>query len=565
MQNPQIKICKQCNSNFEITDKDLEFYEKFSPVIWWKKYLIPLPDICPDCYEQLRLSFRNKRNLYRSKCDATGKDIISSYSPDKPYIIYEQSYWWSDKWDKNIFIQEYDCKKSFFTQLNDLILKYPFQNLSIVNCENSDYNDSLQNSKNAYMCSWSYNIENSYYIEESRLVKDSSDIWWSSEVEKSYECIDVANMYMCKYCYSCSNSSNILFCKKCNNCHDCFMCYALEWKQYNILNKQYSKEEYFQKLNQINLWNYSEVNKYFKIFKDFELTYPHKNLETFAVENCGWDYIYNSKNSINCFYLVWWEDCKNLYEWWRCSQVYDSSSIYDLEWPVIWSISVFKNCKNIYFSENVYDSSFNIFYSFNLKSCSNCFACVWLVWKQYCIFNKQYSQKNYLIELEKIINSMIINNEWWAPLSPLLSRFWYNETESQFYFPITNIQAKDKWFKWSNYERPPQNVTKIIPADKLPDNIKDIPDDIINRAIECSESKKAFRIVLPELQFFRENNIPIPRFHPDIRYKNRIKQKNPRKIYDRNCQKCWKKIKTTYPPMSDEIVYCEECYNKEVY
>jgi hypothetical protein len=28
----EIKICKHCNSNFLITDKDLEFYDKVSPV-----------------------------------------------------------------------------------------------------------------------------------------------------------------------------------------------------------------------------------------------------------------------------------------------------------------------------------------------------------------------------------------------------------------------------------------------------------------------------------------------------------------------------------------------------
>ncbi|MDR2641068.1 MAG: hypothetical protein LBC61_07445 [Candidatus Peribacteria bacterium] len=28
----QTKICKHCNTSFEITDKDLEFYEKISPV-----------------------------------------------------------------------------------------------------------------------------------------------------------------------------------------------------------------------------------------------------------------------------------------------------------------------------------------------------------------------------------------------------------------------------------------------------------------------------------------------------------------------------------------------------
>jgi len=28
----EIKQCKHCNVNFDITDKDLEFYEKVSPV-----------------------------------------------------------------------------------------------------------------------------------------------------------------------------------------------------------------------------------------------------------------------------------------------------------------------------------------------------------------------------------------------------------------------------------------------------------------------------------------------------------------------------------------------------
>jgi len=41
--------------------------------------------------------------------------------------------------------------------------------------------------------------------------------------------------------------------------------------------------------------------------------------------------------------------------------------------------------------------------------------------------------------------------------------------------------------------------------------------------------------------------------------------KNPRKLYIRNCDKCGKEMKTTYAPERPEIVYCENCYNKEVY
>jgi len=120
-------------------------------------------------------------------------------------------------------------------------------------------------------------------------------------------------------------------------------------------------------------------------------------------------------------------------------------------------------------------------------------------------------------------------------------------------------------FNWSTYESPFPKVDKIIPANKLPDDIKDIPDDILNWAIECEVSKKPFKIIKQELEFYRKHNLPIPRRHPDQRHLDRMKLRNPRKLYDRKCDKCKKDMKTTYAPNRPEIVYCQNCYDKEVY
>ncbi|MDD3302362.1 MAG: hypothetical protein PHN31_02320, partial [Candidatus Gracilibacteria bacterium] len=569
------KKCLHCNKEFVISDELIEAYNMFSPVINGKKYAFNISDFCPDCYEQRRLSFRNKRQLYKRKCDFSNKEIISLYSPDKNYKIYDKDIWWSDKWSALDYGIVFDESKSFFSQLDELLHKVPFPNLSIVNSQNSEFNDGLLNSKNAYMCFGCNSIEDTYYTEESRLIKDSSDVWWSSIIEKSYECVDNANIYNSKYCYNGGNCINCYFCKKCNNCNACFMCYSLEGKKYHILNKAYTKEEYKEKMKDINLGDYEKVLKYQKIFQDFEKTLPHVNLNTYATENCIGDYIYNSKNCFNCFNVVEGQDCYNLYEGGRCSNVYDSSFIYDLEGPVIGAINVFRDSKNIYFSEYVYDNSFNIYYSFNLKSCKNCFACVGLVGKEYCIFNKQYKSQDYFKELEKIINYMIINNIWGTFFPPNISRFGYNETEAQEYYPMNrdlvintnlfiipavgsriyenflssgtnvkdpfsnannkNVNLRDSSysregqtflhgpiFNRSDYESPLPKVDKIIPANKLPDNIKDIPDDILNWAIKCQESNRPFKIIPEELKFYRENNIPIPRFHYDIRYKHRL-------------------------------------------
>lgn len=56
----------------------------------------------------------------------------------------------------------------------------------------------------------------------------------------------------------------------------------------------------------------------------------------------------------------------------------------------------------------------------------------------------------------------------------------------------------------------------------LPEDISKIPDDILNWAIECEVTKKPFRIIKQELEFYRKHNIPIPRRHPDQRYIDRL-------------------------------------------
>ena len=85
-----MKNCKNCNKGFEITDEDREFYKKFE---------VPESVFCPACRQQRRLSWRNERNIYKRKCDLTGKDFVSNYSPDKPFTVYSPEAWYSDDWD----------------------------------------------------------------------------------------------------------------------------------------------------------------------------------------------------------------------------------------------------------------------------------------------------------------------------------------------------------------------------------------------------------------------------------------------------------------------------------
>ena len=63
------KTCRISGQPFPITQKDLAFYDKESPVINDIKYVIPTPTLCPEERQRRRLAFRNERKLYKRPSD----------------------------------------------------------------------------------------------------------------------------------------------------------------------------------------------------------------------------------------------------------------------------------------------------------------------------------------------------------------------------------------------------------------------------------------------------------------------------------------------------------------
>ena len=99
----------------------------------------------------------------------------------------------------------------------------------------------------------------------------------------------------------------------------------------------------------------------------------------------------------------------------------------------------------------------------------------------------------------------------------------------------------------------------------MPEDIHDVDDEILKKAVVCEVSGKPFRIVKPELEFYRKHNLPLPRKHPDVRHLERMSKRAPRQLYLRECDNCGKQVVSVYPADSEFKVYCEECYNKETY
>ena len=118
-----------------------------------------------------------------------------------------------------------------------------------------------------------------------------------------------------------------------------------------------------------------------------------------------------------------------------------------------------------------------------------------------------------------------------------------------------------KGWKWNEE----QEEDAIEDPYEFPDSIQDVPDDICDRVLQCEDTKKPFKIIPKELEFLKEMELPLPRKCFMQRHKMRMALRNPRKLWDRACGKCNKRIKTTYASERPETVFCEDCYLAEVY
>lgn len=129
--------------------------------------------------------------------------------------------------------------------------KYPLTQTHGFSNENSPYGDYVYNCRNCYMCFDAGKNEDSGYLYDSGNSKNSFDSTFSGESELAYEFVDSTSLFNCSFViYSghCSDSNYIV---SCANVKNCLGCVGLYQKEYCILNRQLTKEEFEIKSKQI--------------------------------------------------------------------------------------------------------------------------------------------------------------------------------------------------------------------------------------------------------------------------------------------------------------------------
>ncbi|MFA5076662.1 MAG: hypothetical protein WC480_04595 [Patescibacteria group bacterium] len=547
--------CKNCQQQFTIYPEDKIFYNKIN---------VPEPTFCPDCRCQSRLAWRNERILYPRQCDSCQKNIISFYSPDKPYLQYCPDCWWGDKWAAPVL--DYDPSVPFLKQYNELLLKTPHLAMISTHGLNSDYCAHSADYKDCYRCISGIKGEELYYCYWVINSSESADCALSFELQKCYECVHCRNLFNGIFCFDCEGCSDIAFCLDCFSCHNCLGCVGLRHKQYQIFNQPVSPQKFAQALAEAK----TDPFKFYQEFYQFSLKFPRIFARLRHCEKSTGEYLYNCTDSHHCFEGEELEECAYL---WNIPQ--GASAMHDAAYAATNEMS-FNNVsiirsKYLVSTCTCWDCAF-LTYCFQCFYSNNLFGCAGQKHGGYKILNKKYSEGEYKKLVSKIKMELISQDKYGQFFPIEFSPFTYNESIAQEYYPLSRDEViKNNW-QWQ--DNLPSTIGKET-AKNIPRDISQIDDSFVNEILACTVCGRNYKIIVQELKFYKDMGLPIPQECFDCRHLRRLKQRNPHKLWQRQCMcqntnhghkgRCTSQFATTYAPNRPELVYCEDCYNKEIY
>jgi len=551
--------CTCCSLPFEISAEELSFLKRITPSFNSRRFEIPAPTHCPDCRLRRRMIWRNEFRLHRRKSDLSANPILTFFPPQSRCKVYSPAEWWSDSWEALTYGRDFDFKRRFFEQFEELLETVPLLGLSVIDNENSDYINCAGWCKNCYLIAGANYNEDCFYGNYINHSRNSVDCNFIDRCELCYECSDCTNCYNLRYSFNSHHCSDSVFLHNCRNCRNCFGCVNLVGKEFYLFNKKFSAAEYQAQVVKSAIGTRSGVHAAAALFEEHRLQFPYRFMLGEHNENISGSSIHHSKNAYSCFDVNEVEDCRHciwLNKARDCMDVYSWGFSGELLYECI---EAGGNSYQTLFSATTSNSR-DVYYSYLTVNSHDIFGCVGVQRKEYCILNKQYSKSEYEDLASKIVEHMQHHGEWGEFFPMRLSRLPYNSTIAQDYFPLERAAAEALGAYWVEVEDRQASGEFAVP-----DNIDECDESICDKVLSCSSSNRAYRIAKPEFSFYKNNRIPVPDRCFIERHSHRVRRRTPRQLWSRECAQCREMLLSPYNPQRPEVIYCDRCYLQAIY
>ncbi|MBP9838953.1 MAG: hypothetical protein KBC84_09600 [Proteobacteria bacterium] len=515
--------CQYSGKLFKVTDLEEGLVERFK---------FPEPIISPEERLRRNLSFFPSYRFYTQNI-SPNQNQATVYNTLTKFNVVPQSVWQESA--EKFFASglEYQISENPIDKFKELLTLVSRPHLLE---ESSNNSDKIFNGIHCSDSEWAFNSRNIKDCEYSFLVDSCYDCLDCNFVSDLDHCYMVTNSLRCnglKFSDNCSDCNDSWFLQNCYQCENCIACCNLEGKSYYYFNNPVSPEEFKQLTSRLKL----NVKPLLELFKDryvdflTQQTYPH--LFTDEVKANSGNYLYNCALSVNSYQCRNSKRIVNSFGCLDCSNSADLVFCNDVDNS--YSLLACRDCENCAGSAYCNDCE-EVIYSLHCSSSSNLLFCYGLNNKEFCIFNKQYSKREYLT-LKKKIEQELINIDFnFAFLTPDLSDFEYNNSAANDFMPLSKVPAQLMGFIWDD-EADQMKFSSFGNDDsKNTEEILMITDRELQPLAEleflCPLSGEVFQYSLKELEFYKRNFLPLPGVSPYMRYIERLRKLTPFALHE---------------------------------
>lgn len=561
---PHLRACKwkglhsYCEREFQLYAEDIQFLNKLR---------VPPPNFCPTCRRIKRMTHTSLFQLFKRKCDAPehSEQMISLFPEDCPFPVFDYKYFIGDEFDPFVYGRDYSKDESPMETLLSMRRNFPVP--SFLNKDtssiNNEYGNGGRNIKNGYFTFGCFDSDDVWYTvmaRKSKYIMDSRFIYSSDHVYKGFHS---ENIYKSSFIYFSFDCSDSMFMFDCRNCDSCFGCVNLRNAKYCVWNKQLSKEEYEDFMKSLYPITIAHLQKLQEDFWVLVKSLPINATRNSSVENVFGVSLIRSKNLYD---VTESEDSENIRYGDGAVAHQDSMDVFlsGVSSLLYETINVGSHSSNVKFSVSTKLST-NCEFVFNSKNLDNCFMCFGLQDKSYCVLNKQYSPSEYFALVDTIKCNMWKRGEYGDGLSIDFSAQAYNFSTASDSFPLTTEEIHRLGGYVAHAPESNAGDTGMLTAEEISQTIEETSDSIIDSAIVCRISGKPFRITKSELQFYRVMKLPLPTIHPTIRLQDHFFVAPIGIKFITKCVKCSKDMCSAIDPKKGFMLYCEKCYQQEVY
>jgi hypothetical protein len=528
--------CRITNKEFTVDERELAHLRRMGELNPLIGESLPVPCVHP--FEQLRqvLALGNLQYLYRSKSFLSGTPQLSRYNPASEFKITTLDEFWSDRVDNTSAGRDYDFNRPFFEQFNELLRDSCLQPLNLTNAEGSDFVNGATNVQNCYLCFSVGDSQDCLYCMRQYFGNDNVCCVGSNRSQFCYDSVDIDSCYECHHCQDCRNCSNCFSCLDCIGCKNCIGCVGLRSAEFHIFNQSYTERGYKDFLSRYSLGNAGSRASLLDQCIQFAASVPYEVNTMINTEDCTGSYIANCKNMLECFNSNNSEDCGYMIV---CNKGKDCWRGFAVSSELAYQSLVLDSYNSLY-SYSIFNGQNCLYSWFLYNRCANCFGCAFLKGKSYCVLNKQYSKSEYCELVPRIIAHMKSTGEWGEFFPPLSSPHVYAEAWIGDFFE--DISAEEKKRRGYRTDPLPEEQTVEpyhLTSEELPLDISDVDDEnLTKQTVKClitagaksimdqktakkgSEGHKGncstvclYRFQKKEIDFFKRQNIPLPRLH----------------------------------------------------